>query len=153
MKRSTKLFAGLLAFIIAAMCTYGQFDSSRSLPAIPASEMGRDEKPATVDFYSYPILFDGQILDYADFKMKSRGQLSIVMGTPGAANAAKVPFYIFLKRKNEIVKRCNMNLLTQPVNAIEIADILSVSKAGDVLIIVPTAKPDGKTTIVLSQGC
>jgi len=152
MKRPTKLFAGLLALIVAVICCYGQFVYGKSMPATQCSEKGCDEKPPTENSYSYPIMFDGQILDYADFTMKSHGQLSIVRGTPGAANAVKMPFYIFLKRKNDIVRADNVNFLWPANNSIEISRILSFSKAGDVLIIVPLAKPDGKTTIILNQG-
>src|SRR5438067_12347947 len=120
MKKPTKLFAGTLALIVlivAAICSYAQLVPGDSMRTIQASRTEVDKTPATESFYSYPIMFDGQVLDYADFKMKSHGRLSIVSGAGGAAAAAAiaVPFYIFLRRNETIVRQCNVNLLTQPV--------------------------------------
>ena len=153
MKPRTKLFTGLLALIVIVTCSYGQFVSANSQPAIQGRGMECDKIPPPDNFYSYPIVFDGHILDNADFKIKSQGRLSILQGLPGAANTANIPFYFFLRRNNTIIKQCNVNWLTLPAKSIEISDILSLSKAGDVLIIVPITKPDGETTISVDMGC
>lgn len=153
MKPRTKLFAGLLALVVVIICSYGQFVSASSRPAIQGCGMECDKIPPPDKFYSYPVIFDGHILDYADFKIKSQGRLSILQGVQGAANTANIPFYIFLRRNNTLVKQCNVNWLTLPVKSIEISDILSNSRAGDVLIIVPLTRPDGETTISVDPGC
>jgi len=138
---------------VVAICAYGQFVSATSLPATQGRGMECDKVPPPDNFYSFPVIFDGHIMDYADFKIKSQGQLSILQGIQGTANKAVIPFYFFLKRNNTIVKQCNVNWLTLPAKSIEISDILSNSKAGDVLIIVPLTKPDGETTISVDPGC
>lgn len=154
MKARTKLFAGLLAVIVVVICSYGQFVAASSLPATQARGIECENIPPPDNFYSFPVIFDGHMLDYADFKIKNQGRLSILQGARGAANKANIPFYIFLRRNNTIVKQCNVNWLTLPVKSIEISDILSNSKAGDVLIVVPLTKPDAETTIsVVMGGC
>jgi len=153
MKRRTKLFAGLLSFLVTVNYSYGQLIPGKAMLAIWGNGMLCYKTAPGGNYYSYPVIFNGHILDYADFKMKSRGQLSIVTDNPGSANATEVPFYIYLGRNGKIVKECKMNCLNQPVNSIEIADILSFSKAGDVLVIIPAAKPGGKTKIILNPGC
>ena len=153
MKRLTKLFAGLLSLLITVNYSYGQLLPGKAMLAMQGNGVVCDRTAQNENFYSYPVVFDGQILDYTDFKMKSRGQLSILTDNPGAARATEVPFYIYLSRNGKPVKECKMNFINQPVNSIEISDILSFSKAGDLLIIIPATRPAGKTKIILNPGC
>jgi len=153
MKRLTKLFAGLVSFVLTVNSSYGQIFSAKAILAPQGNEMGCDKTKQNGIFYSYPVMFDGQILDYADFTMKSKGQLTLVTGNPGAANAFVVPFYIYLRRNGKIVKEDKMDFFNKPVSSIDISDVLPFSKAGDVLIIIPAGKPDGKTKIMINPGC
>jgi len=153
MKRLTTLFAGLVSFILTVNCSYGQVFSAKAVLGLQGNQMGCNKTTPNGNCYSYPVMFDGQILDYADFTMKGRGQLALVTSNPGSANAVKVPFYIYLRRNGKMVTEDKMNFLNKPVSSIDISDVLSFSKAGDVLIVIPAAKPEGKTKITFNFGC
>jgi hypothetical protein len=150
MKKLTKPFIGLFSVIVIAGCLYGQMLPGKAMLVTGDNEMACDKAKQDNNFYAYPVMLEGQILDYADFKLKGQGQLSIVSG--GQA-AAVVPFYIYLRRNGKIVTACKINALNQPVCSINIADVLSYSKVGDMLIIIPATMPCGKAKIMLKEMC
>jgi hypothetical protein len=153
MKKLTRLSAGLLFFFFAVTCSYGQIFSVKAFSAIPGNETRCDKTVENGNtHYSYPVMFEGHILDYADFTMKSQGQIALVTGKPGSADAVVVPFYVYLKRNGKVVTNDKMDFFNKPLTSIGLVDVLLFSKPGDVLIVVP-AKQGVKTKIMLNDGC
>lgn len=153
MKKLTALSAGLVFLLFSVHSSYGQIFSVKAFSAIQANETRCDKTVENGNaHYSYPVMFEGHILDYADFTMKSRGQIALVTGRPGSADAVAVPFYVYLKRNGKVVTNDKMDFFNKQLTSIGLEDVLLFSKPGDVLIVVP-AKPGVKTKIMLNDGC
>src|SRR5580698_8516718 len=98
MKKLIKPFLGLLFLIVVASCFYGQMLAGKDTLLMQYDETACDKVTETGNFHSYTVMLEGQILDYADFKLKRYGKLSLVTGNLDSGNPTGVPFYIYLKR-------------------------------------------------------
>lgn len=149
MKSSTKFLTGILALILTVNYSYGQIFVDKSKLVMQDNENQRNEIGQNANIYCNPLTLNGQVLDYSNFNIKSQGQLSVVTGDPKSANATKIPFYISLRRNGKIIKEVKMGFLKQQIYSIEISKVLSFSKAGDQLLIIPANKTDWKAKRIL----
>ncbi len=108
-------------------------------------------------FYANPLLLNGELLDYGSFDLSSSGLLSVVKGDPESKGAKPIPFYVSIRRNGEIISDKKMPFLNKVLYKIELSDIFSFSKPGDMLIINPARSEDWRAKRILkllgTGGC
>jgi hypothetical protein len=109
------------------------------------------------NFYGNPLRLDGLPLEYSTFKIKSKGELTVLKGDAATGKAIQIPFYIYLRRNGAMVKLPGEDLLKLQYLKVEISTILKLAVPGDQLIVEPANKEDWKAKRVLKlfgdDGC
>jgi hypothetical protein len=102
-----------------------------------------------------PLLVDGKALDYGAFDLNTKGMLSLVNGQAETKNAQNIPFYVAIRRNGEIIEDKKMSFLNKELYKINLSDIFSFCKDGDLLIIKPARAEDwmAKRILKLLGGC
>ena len=104
-------------------------------------------------FISNPLMLDGKPLEYSEFNIQSKGELTVCKGTAIKGQTTQIPFYVYLRRDGNTV-------LISPVKTdqikIDLADVLKHAKPGDLLVIQAVNKEDGPVKRILKLlggGC
>ena len=105
------------------------------------NEFLRNGQP-TGNFFCNPLLIDGQPLDYSKFSMQSKGELTIVKGSPVIGLSIQIPFYVYLRRNGVMIKLPGEDVSKSKYEKIEISTILKLAKPGDQLILEPANQKD-----------
>jgi hypothetical protein len=109
------------------------------------------------NFYGNPLRMDGQPLEYSTFKIKSKGELTVIKGDAVTGQTIQIPFYIYLRRNGTMVKLPGEDLLKSKHMKIEMSTILELAEPGDRLIVEPANKEDWKAKRILKlfgdDGC
>ena len=108
------------------------------------SELGQGE-----NIYCNPILLDGKPLNYNNFSLETKGELSLVSGDPNVTTPVRIPFYLQIRRNGYIVQSFELYFLNQELYEIEISKVLLYARQGDHLIINPTRQQDWKAKRVI----
>lgn len=69
-------------------------------------------------------------------------KLTLVHGDPRSAEATTIPFRVSLRRDGRLLSRPGSVALDQQVEAVDLADVLALARAGDHLIIDPVSGRD-----------
>jgi hypothetical protein len=115
----------------------------------------RDNGSQTV-FRSNPIFINGQPMDISKFNLASKGILTLVKEQGGDAGSTTIPFYVSIRRNGKIIEDKKMLFLNKECLDINLSDIFSFSKQGDMLIISPARQEDWKAKRILklfAGGC
>jgi hypothetical protein len=107
-------------------------------------------------FHTNPLQLNGQLLDYGNFDLNSRGFLAIVRGNPDSKDAQAVPFTVSIRRNGKIIENKKILFLNKTIHKINLAEILPFCKDGDLLILNPTRAEDWKAKRILKLlfgGC
>ncbi len=103
-----------------------------------------------------PLLVDGKALDYGTFDLNAKGVLSLVNGQAETKQAQNIPFYVYIRRNGEIIEDPKMSFLNKELHKINLSDIFSFCKDGDLLIIKPAKAEDWASKRILKligRGC
>ena len=120
------------------------------------NELVRNTIGQNTNFNTNPLQLSGQMLDYGNFDMGSKGVLSVVRGNPESKDAEAVPFYVSIRRNGQIIENKKMLFLNKAVYKINLSDIFPFCKEGDVLIVNPSRVEDWKAKRILKLlggGC
>lgn len=120
------------------------------------NELVQNSPSQSTSFYENPLQLNGQVLDYGNFDLMSRGFLAIVRGNPDSKDAEAVPFYVSIRRNGKIVENKKMSFLNKAVNKINLSEVLPFCKEGDVLIVNPSKAEDWQAKRILKLlggGC
>jgi hypothetical protein len=106
-------------------------------------------------FFTNPLLLTGKPLDYNDFNMASKGELSVIKVAAITGAAIQVPFYVYLRRNGNKVLIPGKERSEQQQIKIDLSEILKYAKPGDQLVIEAVRKEDGavKRILKLLDGC
>lgn len=108
------------------------------------------------NFYSNPLMLNGEPLDYRIFNLGSKGELTVIKGAAITAKPTQVPFYIYLRRDGNKVEIAGYETPDKRQTKIDIAQILRHAKPGDLLVIESVNKEDGSVKRILKLlggGC
>jgi hypothetical protein len=102
-----------------------------------------------------PLAVDGKALDYGTFDLNTKGVLSLFNGQAETKQAQNIPFYVYVRRNGEIIEDKTMTFLNKELYKINLSDIFSFCKNGDLLIIKPARAEDwmAKRILKLLGGC
>ncbi len=107
-------------------------------------------------FFSNSLMLDGKPLDFGDFNLLTRGELTVSKGIVTTGLLTQIPFYVYLKRNGNKVLIPGNEVVDSKQNKIDIAKILSHAQPGDSLVIEAVNKEDAavKSILkVLGLGC
>lgn len=115
-----------------------------------SNKIGQD-----ANFYDNPLQINGLPLEYSDFDLTTKGILTVVKGNPNSQDAQPIPFYVSIRRNGKIITDKKMSFLNKTLYKINLSDILSFGRDGDVLIINPVKAEDwkAKRLLKLLGGC
>ncbi len=105
-------------------------------------------------FLSTSLILNGKPLDFGQFNLSSRGELTVRNGATTTEQA--IPFYVYLKRNGNNVFNPNDKVADSPHTKIDISDVLQHAQPGDYLVIEAVTKEEGvvKSILkVLPLGC
>lgn len=107
------------------------------------------------NFYSNPLMLNGEPLDYNVFNVESKGELTVIKGAAITGKTTQVPFYVYLRRDGNKVSIPGYERSDISQTKIDISQILRYAKPGDQLVIEPVNKEDGpvKRILKLLGGC
>ena len=91
---------------------------------------------------SNPLMLDGKKLDYGSFSLMSKGVLNLVKSEPVTGGVTAIPFYVSIRRDGKILAHKKMRFANKSLEKINLSEILSFAKEGDVLIIKPVRAED-----------
>ena len=102
-----------------------------------------------------PLQVNGKALDYGTFDLFTKGVLSLVNGSAESQQANNIPFYVSIRRNGEIIEDKKMSFLNKELYKINLSDIFSFCKYGDLLIIKPARAENwaAKRILKLLGGC
>ena len=103
---------------------------------------------------SNPLMLDGKKLDYGSFSLMSKGVLNLVKSEPVTGGVTAIPFYVSIRRDGKILENKKMRFANKSLEKINLSEILSFAKEGDVLIIKPVRAEDflAKRILKLTYG-
>jgi hypothetical protein len=107
-------------------------------------------------FLSNPLMLDGKPLDYGEFNLASKGELTVVKGAATYGQTVQVPFYLYLRRNGSKVLISGKKRSDRKQIKIDISEILRYAEPGDHLVIEAVKKEDGSVKRILkllSLGC
>ncbi|HYF68480.1 MAG TPA: hypothetical protein VD884_10095 [Ohtaekwangia sp.] len=108
------------------------------------------------NFYSNPLMLNGEPLDYNIFNIGSKGELTVIKGAAITGKPTQVPFYIYLRRGGNKIVIPGYETPEKSQTKIDISQILRHAKPGDMLVIESVNKEDGPVKRVLKLpggGC
>jgi hypothetical protein len=106
------------------------------------------------NFLSNPLLLDGKPLNYTDFSLATKGELTVIKEAAVTGKTTPVAFYVYLRRNG--ISFFIPGKKRSDLNRIEISEILRFAKKGDQLIIEAVNKEDGAVKRILKlpgDGC
>ncbi len=107
-------------------------------------------------FLCNPLLLNGKPLDYGEFNLQSKGELTVSKGAATNGQTTEIPFYVYLRRNgNEVLIPGKERSAPEQIN-IEISEILRHAAPGDQLVIEAVNKEDGlvkRILKLLGGGC
>lgn len=107
-------------------------------------------------FFENPLMLDGVPLEYGEFNLRSKGELTVNKGAVITGKAMQVPFYVYLRRNGNIVPIPGKECPDPKQTKVEISEILSHAEIGDQLVIEAVRKEDGAVKRILKLlglGC
>jgi len=109
---------------------------------------------AAGNFYCNPLRLEGQPLDYLQFNIQSKGELTLIKGSPATGFTVQIPFYVYLRRNGTMVKLPGEAVSKSKYVKIEISTILQLAEPGDQVILEPANKEDwlAKRILTLRKG-
>jgi hypothetical protein len=107
------------------------------------------------NFYSNPLTLNGKPLDFFEFNLGSKGELTVIKGAAATGKTIQVPFYAYLRRDGNRVFIPGYEKPDISQVKLDISEILRHAKRGDHLVIEPVNKVDGpaKRILKLLDGC
>ena len=113
-------------------------------------ELGKD-----ANFYSNPLIYNGRQLDFNTFDLNSRGYISVVKGNPDLVSAEAIPIHVSIRRNGKMLNEKRMRFLNKTLYKVDLEEVFSCMKQGDVLILNPARKVDwkGKRILRMGGGC
>jgi len=106
-------------------------------------------------FFSNPLMLDGKPLDFGEFNLLSRGELTVSKGSAVTGLPTQIPFYVYLRRNGTQVLIPGQET-PDSKQTIDISEILRHAKPGDYLVIEAVEKEDGPVKSILKLiglGC
>ncbi len=138
------------AFILCIQLAVGQELNDRASLVMNDNEIRQQADGQGADFFCNPLILNGKSLDYGSFSINSQGQLAVVSGDPNAANPVNVPFYISIRRNGYLVQHGQMDFLNRKLYSVDLEEVLSFSRPGDQLLIIPAKQSDWKAKRILN---
>jgi hypothetical protein len=107
------------------------------------------------NFYSNPLMLNGKPLDYFEFNLGTKGELTVIKGAAVTGKTIQVAFYAYLRREGNRVFIPGYEKSDISQTKLDILEILRYAKPGDHLVIEPVNKADGpaKRILKLLDGC
>ena len=135
---------------------YNNSSVKKAKEVMQCNEFESNEAGQASNIFANPLLINGQLLDYGNFDLNSKGLLTVVKGNPETDEAMPIPFQVYIRREGKVVEDKKMSFLNKTLLRIELSDIFSCCKNGDLLIIKPMRSEDWKAKRVLKligPGC
>lgn len=108
------------------------------------------------NFYDNPLMLNGRPLDYGEFNLNTKGELTVSKGAAITGRTTQVPFYVYLRRNGNEVLIPGKERSDSKQTKIEISEILKHAEPGDHLVIEAVNKEDGPVKRILKLfggGC
>lgn len=108
------------------------------------------------NFFSNPLMLNGVPLDYSQFGLGSKGNLTVAKGSPITGNVTLVPFRVYLRRNGTKVVLPEKEKCDGGQIQIDISEILKFAVPDDQLVIEAVKKEDGAVKRILKlreRGC
>lgn len=108
------------------------------------------------NFFSKPLLLDGKSLDYSEFSLKSKGELTVIKGSVIARDTVRVAFYVYLRRNGNRILIPGKERPDPRQLKIDISEVFKHAKPDDQLVIEAVRKEDGPVKRILKLlggGC
>lgn len=106
------------------------------------------------NFYANPLVLNGKPLDYNEFGLGSKGELTVIKGAALTGKTTLVPFYVYLRRKGEKILIPGKETPDLTQTSVELSEILKFAEPGDQLVIEAVKKEDGPVKSILNLlGC
>ncbi len=105
-------------------------------------------------FLSTSLMLNGKPLDFGEFNLSSRGELTVRNGA--ATTDQAIPFYVYLKRNGNNVLITADEAADSPYTKIDIFEVLDHAQPGDYLVIEAINKEEGAVKSILKvlpPGC
>ena len=107
-------------------------------------------------FLGNPLILNGKPLDYGEFNLQSKGELTVSKGAAITGQTTQIPFYVYLRRNgNKVLIRDKERSDPKQIK-IDISEILKHAEPGDHLVIEAVKKEDGPVKRILKLlggGC
>jgi len=107
-------------------------------------------------FFINPLMLNGKPLDYGDFNIQSKGELTVTKGATKTGQTTQIPFYVYLRRNGNKVLITGKERSDPKQIKIEISEILRHAEPGDHVVIEAVRKEDGPVKRILKlpgRGC
>lgn len=107
-------------------------------------------------FLTNPLVLNGKPLDYGEFNLQSKGELTVIKAADLTGQTMQIPFYIYLRRNGNRVLIPGKDGSDPEKIKIDISEILRHAEPGDHLVIEPVRKEDGPVKRILKllkSGC
>ena len=107
-------------------------------------------------FLCNPLMLDGKPLDYGEFTLTSKGELTVIKEAATTGQTTQIPFYVYLKRNGNKVLIPGKERSDPKQIKIDISEILRHAEPGDHLVIEAINKEDGSVKRILKllgNGC
>ena len=100
-------------------------------------------------FLANPLMLDGKPLDYGEFNIGSKGELTVTKGAPISGLPTPIPFYAYLRRDGKKILVAGKEKPDTRQTKIDISEILRLAEPGDQLVIEAVRKEDGSVKRIL----
>lgn len=107
-------------------------------------------------FFSNPLMLNGKPLDYGEFNLLAKGELTVSKGAVATGQATQVPFYVSLRINGNKVLIPGKERPDPKQIKVDISEILQYAEPGDYLVIEAVRKEDGPVKRILKLvggGC
>lgn len=107
-------------------------------------------------FLTNPLMLDGKPLDYGEFNIGSKGELTVNKGAPASGLPIQIPFYVYLRRDGKKILAAGKEKPDPRQTKIDVSEILRLAEPGDQLVIEAVRKEDGSVKRILKligDGC
>jgi hypothetical protein len=107
-------------------------------------------------FLCSPLMLNGRPLDYGEFDMRSKGELTVVKGAAQVDQTIQIPFYVYLIRNENKILIPGKEKPDPKQIKIETSEIFEHAERGDYLVIEAVNKEDGAVKRILKLiggGC
>jgi hypothetical protein len=126
-----------------------------------AKEVAQDNEYASTGyekgiFLSNPLMLNGKPLDYGEFNLNAKGELTVSKVALVTGQTILIPFYVYLRRNGKQVLIPRKERSDPKQIKIDISEILLHAEPGDHLVIEAVRKEDGPVKRILKLlggGC